>query len=519
MIINNTVYLYVTPEKYANDAYDIVNLFYCGAVKRGAVGAVIQDDDGDVKRGAVGAIQQNGICPDGSDAVRIDAREDFCKIDYSYIEFSNRVDETVDINFSGGAAAYEIKIALYRLLKKRARPEGGGAYLPWGALVGIRPIKMYLKMLEDGVGDGAAASFMLNKYDVPAETSALCARIAKKQQMALARYTPGLDYALYIGIPFCATKCAYCSFPSDAHNKAEIYAGQYIEALRKELVFVAGRMNRAGRRLRCVYIGGGTPTALNARELAALFFAVREAYPDARPDEITVEAGRADTIDARKLAVIGELRRITPRLRICINPQTMNPETLQAIGRAHTPQDVVRSFRLARDSGFNDINMDIIAGLPGEDLSKFKRTLEEITKLRPEGFTAHTLCIKRSSRLNEFYGEYAYPGAGATGAMQDAAGETAQALGMSPYYLYKQKNTIGNLANIGYSLEGFECEYNMHEMADDVDVAAVGAGAVSKFTDAATGRIDRVFNVKNLLEYICRIDEMIRRKSDRLPAA
>jgi oxygen-independent coproporphyrinogen-3 oxidase len=415
-------------------------------------------------------------------------------------------------------------MAVYRLLKvhfatgSESGSEPGRAtpfhrILPWGALVGIRPVKLVSNLLEAGASEGEAAREMARKYDVSEEKIKLCTRVLSVQGPILRTCTPGKDALLYVGVPFCRTKCAYCSFPSVAHNRADRFAGPYLEAIKKELLFVAESAYRAGRRIRAVYVGGGTPTALAARELRELLRCAGQAC-DAAPDEFTVEAGRPDTIDREKLEVIREAASRAKSARVCVNPQTMNRSTLALIGRDHTPDDVSHAFFLARKVGFANINMDVIAGLPGEGTDDFSRTLEAIAGLGPEGLTAHTLSIKRSSRLNEFSGVYAaaYPSAKTAADMQDAARTFAERLGMNPYYLYRQKNTIGNLENVGYAKPGFECLYNIHEMADRVDVLAVGAGAVTKYVDERTGKIERVFNAKNLMEYIERIDEMIERK-------
>jgi oxygen-independent coproporphyrinogen-3 oxidase len=360
---------------------------------------------------------------------------------------------------------------------------------------------------------------MKRAYDVPENSSELCLQIAAAQREIVEKYNPRTDYMLYIGIPFCASRCAYCSFPSDAHNKAEKYAAQYIDALLKEIYYIAGFMENAEMRLKAIYIGGGTPTALAAPELRKLLDGVSDAFGGENPDEYTVEAGRAETMDCDKLNVIRNSARIAKRLRLCVNPQTMNARTLELVGRSHTPEDVVKAYRLARESGFDDINMDIIAGLPGETAADFKNTLDAVFNLGPDSVTSHTLCIKRSSRINEYRERYMCPEAAVTEAMQEDARRRAAGAGMSPYYLYRQKNTAGGLANVGYAIKGRECVYNVHEMADRIDILAAGAGAVSKFVYPGESRVERVFNVKNLLEYISRSDEMTRRKTAFLAAA
>ena len=568
-MFDNDVLLRVSPEKYHSHIYDIVKLFYSGAVRRapgphnacGAGGGGLAARASAVRR-APEPVDLNEPGDTGgrggsaaADVITASFTEGRCVLELRYgagggasAGFCEREGA---LGPGRGGIAYEAKMALYRMLKARALSaqsddtgDGAGAgrdtdgdagvgedmstgfsvgagglggwRLPWGALVGVRPIKLYADLMRTGFSKGEAAAEMARAYDVPSETSDLCLRIVENQDAIIQSYDAKKDCILYIGIPFCVSKCAYCSFASDAHNKADKYAEQYIRALFAELRFIAGHMDGAGIRPRAVYVGGGTPTALGRRELSWLLNGIAELFSHNRPDEITVEAGRSDSIDAGKLDAIREGARGAGRLRLCINPQSMNGSTLALIGRGHSPNDVVEAFWLARRAGFDDINMDIIAGLPGEGLRDFAHTLDAISEMRPESFTAHTLCVKRSSRIHEFGWRYTCPDAGETAAMQDAALSRATLLGMQPYYLYRQKNTIGNLANTGFAARGHECAYNVHEMADSVDVFAAGAGAVSKFVNHETGSIERVFNVKNLLEYISRNDEMIDRKTDFL---
>ena len=540
MFFSRDVRLSVIPERYGNDAYDIVNLFYTGEILRDTRG--VGEEGADIGDIGTWEADTGGVDPEGAgtgdadtsgaDLICITVTEDNFQIKTSF------TDTYAGVFGAGAKRPYAVKMALYAMLKTRAALEQGGIskrggdtsgygaeamllceellscgeLLPWGALTGIRPIKLYADLADDGFSNEEIVNRMLATYDVTPDISKLCIQIASRQRDIIRGYSNSADYMLYIGIPFCVSKCAYCSFPSDAHNKAAAYEVDYIGALTKELHYIAGVMRGAGRRARAVYIGGGTPTALGLREFERFIYFVAELFGDDRPDEITVEAGRADTIDAEKLSAVKVLAPAADKLRLCINPQTMNPGTLELIGRRHTPGDVIRAFRLARDAGFDNINSDIIAGLPGESVGDFENTLEAVAGLAPDSLTAHTLSIKRSSKLNEFTGRYSLPPARETAVMLEAAFRFASGRGMRPYYLYRQKNKIGNLANVGFAADGAECAYNIHEMADKIDVLAAGAGAVSKFTDGNTGRIERVFNVKNLLEYISRIDEMIKRK-------
>ena len=527
MLYDKEVRLYVFPEKYRNDIYDIANLFYKAVIYSG--------DNPPGNTGRPPRADASGFMA-YPDCINVTESANGFSLEISFFDPDGQfISERSEVFISGGARdcdttpnetpplntppeimspAYYIKIALYRALKTRAaESRGAGRPLPWGALVGVRPVKTYMELAGRGVGRNEIIGWMSRMYDVSAEMSDLCLQVAAAQRNILNQYDNASDFMLYIGIPFCPSKCAYCSFPSDAHNKADIYAPPYIDALLKELYFTSGLMKSAGRRLRAVYIGGGTPTAINARELRRLICGVAAAFPDDCPDEYTVEAGRADTINREKLDIIRYAARSATRLRLCINPQSMNRATLDLIGRNHTPDDVEKAFLMAREAGFDDINMDIIAGLPGEGAAEFAKTLEAVGRLRPESLTFHTLCIKRSARFNERSDRFNYPDARTVETMQAAAFRFAAAFGMKPYYLYRQKNTIGNLANVGFAFNGHACAYNIHEMADCINVLAIGAGAVSKFSISETGRVERVFNVKNLLEYINRNDDMIDRKA------
>jgi oxygen-independent coproporphyrinogen-3 oxidase len=310
---------------------------------------------------------------------------------------------------------------------------------------------------------------------------------------------------VYIGIPFCTTRCAYCSFSSGEIGDGSLVP-PYMAALEKEIRACAGILRDSGRSLRALYVGGGTPTALPEGDFRRLLGWIREVFPDAR--ETTVEAGRPDTLTQGKLRAIRE----AGISRISINPQTMNDRTLQVIGRAHTAQQVRDAYALAREEGIPHINMDVIAGLPGENEADFVRTLEEAVRLHPESLTVHTLAIKRSSRMS--LENHPLPDGEMTARMVESGRETAKALGMVPYYLYRQKYMAGNLENTGYALPGHACLYNVDMMEETSHILALGAGGISKRIWPEEGHISRAPNVANIRDYITRIDEMINRKKD-----
>lgn len=389
------------------------------------------------------------------------------------------------------------KVTLYELLKKLT-----GQRPPWGSLTGIRPTRLLYEKLAEGLDMTEAALALEREFDVTPEKTELLKEIVTVQQ-ALPAPHPG-EADLYVSIPFCRTRCAYCSFPGEAVGKGKLIP-PYLEALLWELAEAKALFLQAGLKLRAVYVGGGTPSALDETNFARLMDAVMANFPEAM--EYTVEAGRPDTITRHKLET---LRRLKVG-RVSINPQTMNDDTLRLIGRDHTARQTEEAFLLARELGFRDINMDVIAGLPGEGMAQFEHTMAEIARLKPDSLTVHTLALKRSSRLN--LERAPLPQAETAAAMVRLGGETAKALHMRPYYLYRQKYMAGQQQNVGYAVEGAACLYNIDMMEENGSVVAVGAGAISKrvFPDREL-RIERAPNVSNVAVYIDRVAEMARRK-------
>lgn len=313
-------------------------------------------------------------------------------------------------------------------------------------------------------------------------------------------------YSLYVGIPFCPTTCLYCSFTSYPIEKWRGRTGLYLEALFKELEYTARKME--GRPLDTVYFGGGTPTSLPAEDLEALLSRLEQLFDLSRVLEFTVEAGRPDSITPDKLKVLRD-HGIT---RISINPQTMNQKTLDLIGRHHTVEMVKERFYMARELGFDNINMDLIMGLPEENMDDVQRTLEEVRALGPDSLTVHSLAIKRAARLNMFREEYGGLKIQNTPEMIELSAACAREMGMEPYYLYRQKNMAGNFENVGYSLPGKACIYNILIMEEMQTIAACGAGTTTKVVFPSENRRERCENVKEVEQYISRIDEMIQRK-------
>ena len=394
-----------------------------------------------------------------------------------------------------------IKYALYQVLTKLT-----GRTLPWGNLTGIRPAKLAMGMLEEGMPNTKIAAVMREKYCVSPEKAALAITIANREREILKGIDYEKGYSLYIGIPFCPSICLYCSFSSYPLKLWKDKVDFYLDALCKEIRAVAPMMK--GRKLDTIYIGGGTPTTLEPDQLRRLLDTVGEAFGFDGICEFTVEAGRPDSITKEKLQALREY----PVNRISVNPQTMNQVTLDIIGRRHTVDQTRTAFLLAREAGYNNINMDLIVGLPGEDISMVKNTLDQVRRLKPDSLTVHSLAVKRAARLNMFKDQYQEMTFENNQEIMDLTMRTAYEMGMGPYYLYRQKNMKGNFENVGYAEVDKAGIYNILIMEEKQPILALGAGGSSKLVLNHGKRIERVENVKDVKNYIDRIDEMIERK-------
>lgn len=398
------------------------------------------------------------------------------------------------------AVKNELKRLLYRLLS-----EYTDRRLPWGTLTGIRPAKLAMGMLEEGRSDGDILDYMQNVYYCSGRKAQLALDIAKREREILREVDYEQGYSLYIGIPFCPTTCLYCSFPSFPIAAWRKRTGEYLSALEKEIDFVKKACK--DRILDSVYIGGGTPTTLEAEELRRLLSAVRENLDFARVKEFTVEAGRADSITREKLRVMQEYGVS----RISVNPQTMNQETLDFIGRRHTVEQVREAFHAAREEGFTNINMDLILGLPGEGEEQVAHTISRVEELAPDSLTVHSLAVKRASKMSRWIEENGLGLLNNTERTMEIAARGAERMGMKPYYLYRQKNMSGNFENVGYAAKGRYGLYNILIMEEKQDILALGAGTISKAVHP-DGRIERCDSVKDVALYLEKIDEMIERK-------
>ncbi|MBO5087568.1 MAG: coproporphyrinogen dehydrogenase HemZ, partial [Lachnospiraceae bacterium] len=414
------------------------------------------------------------------------------------------VSKTVVVDYMNKKVARNpLKAALYHMLSDYT-----GKQLPWGSMTGVRPTKVATEWLENGKNDEEIRHLYTNTYLTIPQKADICIEVAKKEQELFKDFLYDEEYCIYIGIPFCPSRCLYCSFTSYPIAQYVDKVEDYLQALYKEMEFVAGADVYKNKRLVAIYIGGGTPSALTAVQLESLITKMQTTFDMQYVREFCVECGRPDSITLDKLQTLKKLGVE----RISINPQTMSDETLQLIGRAHSVEQTKQAFEMAREAGFDNINMDMIVGLPGEDMEHVQHTLSEIRKMVPDSLTVHSLAIKRAANLNIEMERYHSLIKGSTNEMLLAVDECARDMEMKPYYLYRQKNIPGKLENIGYAVEGKECVYNILIMEEKLDILGMGAGSSSKFIFRKENRIERVENVKNVDEYINRIDEMIERK-------
>lgn len=390
---------------------------------------------------------------------------------------------------------------VYQFLSKQT-----GQELAWGMLTGVRPTKLVMQKIEQGMTKEEIFGFLKEQYCVGDKKAQIAYEIACREKALLDQLDCKNGYSLYAGIPFCPSICSYCSFSSSPIAEWKDQVDCYLDAMIKELKATAKLMQ--GKTLDTVYIGGGTPTTLEADQLDRLLGTIRENFDLEHVFEFTVEAGRPDSITREKLEVI----RKYPVTRISVNPQTMQQKTLDLVGRKHTVEDVEQIFNLARELGFDNINMDLIAGLPGEDAADMQDTLEKIEKLHPDSLTVHALAIKRAAKFGQ-EGRTMDPGTEIT-QMVEAAAASAERMGLVPYYLYRQKNIAGNFENVGYAEQDKAGVYNILIMEEKQAILACGAGASTKRVwNLPDGyHIERCENVKDIKQYIARIDEMIERK-------
>lgn len=432
---------------------------------------------------------------------------------YIYTEVSDKITITVNIGSFNKSETAVKKLTdddnelvsaqlLYKLLC-----DFTGLTQPWGILTGVRPVKL-LRRLAEGSSEEQAVKKFEKDFFVSNEKIALSRETEHNERKILELSKPE-SFSLYVGIPFCPSRCSYCSFVMASIERAEKLIEPYTKLLCEEIKQTAEIANKLGLRLETVYFGGGTPTTLSAEQLDTVLGTVNNSFDMSTCREFTVEAGRPDTIDIAKLFALKE-NKVD---RISINPQTVNDEVLKTIGRKHTAQQFFDAFELARKCGFDNINTDLIAGLPTDTPESFKNSLDSIVRLNAECITVHTLCMKRASRLTT---------EGVTLDLQQARDAremlayTQNILGQNeyiPYYMYRQSRMVGNLENVGWSKKGFESLYNVYVMDETHTILACGSGGVTKLKRNNPDYLERIFNFKYPYEYIDRFDELIQRKS------
>lgn len=432
---------------------------------------------------------------------------------YIYTEVSDKITISVNIGSFNKSETAVKKLTdddnelvsaqlLYKLLC-----DFTGLTQPWGILTGVRPVKLLRRLAEESSEEQAVKKFEKDFF-VSNEKTALSRETEHNERKILELSKPE-SFSLYVGIPFCPSRCSYCSFVMASIERAEKLIEPYTKLLCEEIKRTAEIANKLGLRLETVYFGGGTPTTLSAEQLDMVLKTVNKSFDMSTCREFTVEAGRPDTIDIAKLLALKE-NKVD---RISINPQTVNDEVLKTIGRKHTAQQFFDAFELARKCGFDNINTDLIAGLPTDTPESFKNSLDSIVRLNAECITVHTLCMKRASRLTT---------EGVTLDLQQARDAremlayTQNILGQNeyiPYYMYRQSRMVGNLENVGWSKRGFESLYNVYVMDETHTILACGSGGVTKLKRNNPDYLERIFNFKYPYEYINRFDELIQRKS------
>jgi oxygen-independent coproporphyrinogen III oxidase len=369
----------------------------------------------------------------------------------------------------------------------------------WGILTGVRPTKLLHRKVQEGVPQHIAHQQLKDDYLITDEKINLMQHIVDRQLAIVPDlYSLQKEVSIYIGIPFCPTKCAYCTFPAYAINGRQGSVDSFLGGLHYEIKKIGEWLKEKGVRITTVYYGGGTPTSITAEEMDMLYEEMYTSFPEVEKiREITVEAGRPDTITPEKLEVLKKWKID----RISINPQSYTQETLKAIGRHHTVTETIDKYHLAREMGMNNINMDLIIGLPGEGIKEFTHSLAETEKLMPESLTVHTLSFKRASEMTKNKDKYKVAGREEVEQMMNLATEWTDSHGYVPYYLYRQKNILGNLENVGYAFPNQESIYNIMIMEEQQTIIGLGCGASSKFIDSQTGKITQFANPKDPKTY------------------
>lgn len=417
--------------------------------------------------------------------------------------------KNLEKTFEEEVTKQHLKREIFKFLKSLTHKE-----LPWGTLVGIRPSKIALDMVKAGYSNDDIIKYFRDNYLASEKKAQLCIDVAAREE-SFVNHDKNL-VSVYVGMAFCPTRCVYCSFASNPIGGNKKLVEPYVECLKQEISAIAEYIKDRNLKVQCVYFGGGTPTSVDEKTFHGV---MKEIYDDIisqfNPEEFTVECGRPDSITEEKLKTMKDFKVN----RISINPQTMNDNTLKSIGRNHDSKEVIEKFNLARSLGFDNINMDIIVGLPGEGLREINHTLDIIKKLSPDNLTVHGMSIKRASKLHEeivLKNTVKIAEQEELNKMYEATTIAAKELGMKPYYMYRQKNMVGNMENIGYSIEGKESIYNIQIIEEKQTILAAGADAVTKVVFLDENRLERFADVKDVREYVKRLPEMVEKKIELL---
>ncbi|MEG1255451.1 coproporphyrinogen III oxidase [Clostridium sp.] len=444
----------------------------------------------------------------------------FSFIDIEFVDedeglFINIDEDTILIHGENGSTSYKVNKE-YRLSEEVKKAvfvylrEVTGKLLPWGTLVGIRPSKKALDLLEKGYTEEQVISEFKDRHETQEEKSKLCMDVARYEKNIVNKDKNTIS--VYVGMPFCPTRCVYCSFTSNPIGSCKPIVKDYLYSLTKEITSISKYIEEKGLTIESVYFGGGTPTSINEEEFEDIMNKIYRSFVQGKDvKEFTVECGRADSITESKLL---SMKKYNVN-RISINPQTMNDETLKIIGRNHNSDDVEKCFKLARKLGFDNINMDMIIGLPSENLTHINNSCKKIFQLQPDNITIHGMSIKRGSKLYENMvnnKKYRVPEQQELNNMYGATKQLSQDLNMKPYYMYRQKNMVGSMENVGYCTDEKICIYNIQMIEEKQTIIALGADGVSKVVFLDENRIERFANVKDVREYNKRIDEMISKK-------
>jgi oxygen-independent coproporphyrinogen-3 oxidase len=431
-------------------------------------------------------------------------------VDEHKVNITHRKNEKELIYSLGDDTKNALKQIIYKYLSELL-----GKELPWGILVGIRPSKIAVSLIETGLSREEIINKYINEYYTTIEKAKLCVDIAELEAKVLKNTKE--EVSIYIGMPFCPTRCSYCSFASNPIEANKSIVEPYLKALSHEIRSLSEYIAAKKLKIHTVYFGGGTPTSVSNEQFENIMSELHKNFILNRGvKEFTVECGRPDSITIEKLKTMKNYEVG----RISINPQTMNNKTLKRIGRNHSVEDVIEKYNIAREMGFDNINMDIIVGLPGEGLEEIKKTCDEIFKLQPDNLTVHGMSVKRASKLHEerIIGNQSSEQL-IVSDLEKVYEETrllSEALQMKPYYMYRQKNMIGNMENVGYTKDNKECIYNIEMIEEKQTIIALGADGVSKIVFLDENRIERVANVKDVREYIQRRNEMIEKKLNLL---